>query len=571
MTTRKGLFRLIAVMATVFAMLVPATAQAAGVYTCGTAIYDASNPAHLLYGATNTTLDPVNRLMLVDLSGHGTGMTAFWDGTFPDFQTAISGPGGSTVTVVATTGANIKGSAHADFVCGTTGNDRIAGRAGNDTIYTMNSSTVALAGYSPSTGRNGDQVKGGKGDDTIINGSGGAPSATASLLSGGKGSDTILGGADNSGAEFGGDWILGGGGDDTIWVYGDNTVAFGKGGNDSVKVPNRIASTTTPSFSWAGVLAAAVPPFSVVLNGNNGDDSLALGLSATNPGTGYRSAAYAGKGNDTIAGGGGFDGPGSDQWMEGNAGNDTMTAGSGLSCLGTTGAPCLTGAGGTAAGDGQILLGGPGDDTMTAGHTERALLVAGDGGNNAYAGYPLSTEFAPTYAPAAFWPATGAVAAADYLAAQRLYGDDGNDTLKAYQGTDPQLGIYDLVFLFGGVGNDAFFGGQGQDHMFGSDGNNTFNMSVPDYVDVAGTATPVSDIAFGGLNNDIYVSFCEVATAGTGYDQAVEPDVVPPFGGLDSALGFWPAVDLLDYTGGVAAAGVFETIGSCAGSGSLLP
>ncbi|QDU28822.1 Bifunctional hemolysin/adenylate cyclase precursor [Anatilimnocola aggregata] len=176
--------------------------------------------------------------------------------------------------------------------------------------------------------------------------------------------------------------------------------------------------------------------------------------------------------------------------IDGDAGNDTLTGGSGPTTLiGGIGNDKLTSGNGT-----STLYGGDGNDTLTSGNG--AALLFGQAGNDTLtSGKGIAV----------------------------LVGGTGNDTLKV--GAAPVAGTIGHAILIGGAGNDKLTGGSGADVLIGSatsiDSNdaaliallNVWNTDVPYSTRVANVTAqlgaPVTgdskiDTMLGGTSTDLF-------------------------------------------------------------------
>ena len=306
--------RLFAVMAVLFAMLVPAAAALADDvrYQCDDHNYDATNPDHILYGRSEgTPVDATGTFMVVDLSGmtpvSGT-FVVFWDGHF----------------VADTVGAIITGSHSNDVICGTEGDDWISGSQGNDRVFGNGSFTdydndlVLL--LCPGCDL-GDHLWGNKGNDFITNGDGnGLANLTddSTFMSGGVGNDVLyLGESSNAAAT---PWARGGAGNDTLLagLSGVRMLLEGNGGND------RLEAWGAERSDFMGNKAMDVlvggDGIDQRLFGGQGDDDLRAG-------TGDRTYLMGDAGNDVISNMGDNSVGAADQFQvaEGGAGADRIT------------------------------------------------------------------------------------------------------------------------------------------------------------------------------------------------------------------------------------------------------
>jgi len=166
---------------------------------------------------------------------------------FPFDPSVISAPGSGfkpieredLVFVPPATRNPIAGSADADFLVGTDGNDAIGGREGDDFIY-GDRPTNFIPGVHDAGNPLTDPTFGAGGDDVISGGAG------ADSIWGGPGNDIIDGDVTDAagvsglipfslGSDVPGDDVIhGGGGDDVIHGGGGADTLYGDGGNDNI-------------------------------------------------------------------------------------------------------------------------------------------------------------------------------------------------------------------------------------------------------------------------------------------------------------------------------------------------
>lgn len=203
----------------------------------------------------------------------------------------------------------ILGGADNDRIFGDSGVDRIGGDAGDDIIYGGSENDLIRGGNGNDTihgngdndrifgDNHNDMLYGDAGADIIYGGSG------LDYLFGGIGADYLDGGADNDtidpGADLDADTIIGGDGSDTV-DYSNAT------GQVFVFLRDNFSSGAAANDTYDGV--------ENVIGTIYGD-----GLQNANGGT-----AYGGGGNDTLYGGGNFDGGGDGGIIRGDTGNDTL-------------------------------------------------------------------------------------------------------------------------------------------------------------------------------------------------------------------------------------------------------
>jgi serralysin len=253
-----------------------------------------------------------------------------------------------------------QGTALADTLTGTAGDDFLNGMAGNDTLTASagndhfdggtGTDTVTYAALSAAgidlidPARNWGSAAGHSfvavetfigsafGDEIRLDGA-------ANSLIGGDGNDTLDGGGGNDtiGGGRGDDLVNGGDGNDTVDLSDGNDTASGAAGDDSILGGNGndLISGSDGNDS---------------IDGGDGHDLLAGG--------GGNDLILGGAGNDTLNGGGG------DDHADGGSGNDLV--------LGGSGADTLSGSDGD-----DTISGGAGDDSLTGGLGADVFLFEG--------------------------------------------------------------------------------------------------------------------------------------------------------------------------------------------------
>lgn len=348
----------------------------------------------------------------------------------PSFGIA-SPPSGVDAIINGTAGAdNLRGTTGDDTINGFDGIDYIRAGNGNDTINAGADHDVVKGGLGNDTinGDDGnDLLKGEWGDDTINGGEGNDTldgSVGVDALNGGNGNDVLKGGAgiDTLHGDGGNDILRGG--DDGDFLYGDagNDKLEGNAGNDTL---------------YGGVGFDR-------LFGGDGNDIL--------DGEGDSDRLYGEAGNDTLYGRGGFD------LLIGGAGDDTIFGGDDNDTLhGDAGQDILRGE------DGNDRLRGGDDNDILHGDAGSDTLI-GDAGNDT------------------------------------LHGGIGNDLLEGGIGDDVLNGDAGNDNLYGQEGNDTMNGGDGNDFLFGKTGNDTLNGGIGDDTLEGGLD---NDIINGGDGADI--------------------------------------------------------------------
>nr|NKE48777.1 hypothetical protein [Falsiroseomonas frigidaquae] len=364
----------------------------------------------------------------------------------------------------------LAGSAGDDTIEGGAGNDVVAGESGIDTASYASSDaavTIDLGTNSASGGHaegdilsNIENVTGSAHDDSLTGDAG------ANLLMGGAGNDTLVGGA-------GADTLDGGEGYDTA-DYATST--------EGVKVDMLDGSQSTGD--------AAEDIFVSIENlvGGSGNDTL-LGDGAANildGGDGDDFISGRGHGADTLSGG---------ETLIGGAGNDTVSyewATSGVTI--SLGAGTTTGFGfSDSTTDFENAIGGSGSDLLLG--TSGANSLTGGAGNDTFYGY----------------------AGADTLLGGEgndlIQGWGDNDVLNGEAGADTISGDSGDDLLDGGDGNDTLEGGDGNDTLLGGEGNNDLagggGLDVVDY-----SAAVASSVVFGTLSQELSRYDAEVCRMG---------------------------------------------------------
>ncbi|MBI84895.1 MAG: hypothetical protein CMJ81_17005, partial [Planctomycetaceae bacterium] len=380
------------------------------------------------------------------------------------------------------------GEAGADTIHGEAGDDQAYGGAGGDTLHggADNDILFGQTGGDTLNGDGGDDyLDGGPGMDTLNGGLANdvlfAGTGLGNVLNGNEGDDRITGadeGADTdpdfSDANYFGDVIDGGPGNDQIWALGgadlilggedDDRIDSGRGADDSrggagddwIFAGHGLGDTIQGGpgddeiyGSHDGADTITGGPGNDDIRGQGGDDVIDGGgdhdLIDGGPGT---DDLGGGEGDDEILGGGGVGdtlrGEGGDDLLRGsNDGGDVIFGGPGRDrAFGNGGNDQISG-----GGDDDILEGGAGDD-----------VISGDAGSDLILG---GADHDVIYALNA--AGTGADSAVDYA-----YGDFGT------HGNEP------------GSGRDQIFGDGGIDYLFG-EGNDDL---IDDDLAIAGIPDP---------------------------------------------------------------------------------
>ncbi len=432
---------------------------------------------------------------------------------------------------------DIKGLDGADIIRGDGGNDKLSGGAGDDQIDGGDGADIIEGdGFISFPGDGSDRLDGGAGEDTI-RGSGGDDTilggADSDHLYGGAGRDRLEGGEGNDfltgfgeegyGLDTDPDTIIGGNGDDRIWVgWGDS--ADGGAGNDTILLSffsvatsgvvadlrqlmnggtMEIGGGTLTGIEYVGhvsltpyadtVVAGAIAPglSGIELSGWGGDDDLT--------GTAGVDWIYGGDGNDILRSGGGTNPsvhPSGDR-LAGEAGNDTIYAGAdGVTASGGTGNDTFYGgvAGDSFYGDSDqdILYGGAGQDGLDGGDGND--VVVGDAGADILNGgwgdegtdtvdYSQETGSGSVIVNLQ----EGAVFGAGGLViqgrqAQDTFGDLDTlyniENVKTGAGNDSVYGDFLGNRIDTGAGNDFLRGGGGADILIGGSGDDVYSAEA---------------------------------------------------------------------------------------------
>lgn len=338
------------------------------------------------------------------------------------------------------------GSAFADSLRGTGGDNWIYGGGGADAVF----------------GRGGSDVLIGEaGDDTLYGNEG------DDWLYGGDGIDRLIGGS-------GADYFNGGDGFDFVY-YDDATSGVTVNlGNSAL---NRAAASGDLLFNIEGVVGTAFndnlygDANDNWLYGNDGIDSL--------DGSDGNDVLIAGNGNDRVFGGEGAD------LLYGEGGNDWLVAGNGADWLsGGQGDDVLAGEAGN-----DIMLGGDGADQLTGGTGGDQL----DGGAGLdFARYDNAAD--SVIVDLVVWANNTGDAQGDSFAAieglvgsafaDSLRGDAAGNVFYGELGEDWLFGRGGDDTLLGGGGNDTLFGNEGTDLLYGNAGSDRFFFGSGDGNDV---------------------------------------------------------------------------------------
>jgi Ca2+-binding RTX toxin-like protein len=448
----------------------------------------------------------------------GTPQTVSMTGTTPNTVTAYG------------TFENLTGSAFADSLTGSDGDNVIFGGVGADTVDagTGNDLIFGDTGTAQDTvasGTNNDVIFGGVGSDTIDAGSGN------DLIFGDTGTaqDTVASGTNN-------DVIFGGVGSDTIDAGSGNDLIFG----DTGTAQDTVASGTNNDIIFGGVGADTI-------DAGSGND-LIFGDTGT-----AQDTVASGTNNDVIYGG---------------VGSDTIDAGSGNDLIfGDTGTAQDTVASGT---NNDVIFGGVGADTIDAGSgndlifgdtgTAQDTVASGTNNDVIFGGVGADTVDAGSGNDLIFGD-TGT--AQDTVASGTnndvIFGGVGSDTIDAGSGNDLIFGdtgtAQDTVnpgsgndVIFGGAGNDTIDAGAGNDLIFG-DSDGVFDISHHWTGGTVNAGTGI-DVLTANADADFTLTNGLLTVSGVGAQQFTEIEQVILNGGPSANR-----MDAAAYSGPVSLSG----------------
>jgi Ca2+-binding RTX toxin-like protein len=430
----------------------------------------------------------------------GKGDDAYVGGAFVNWvdggdgnDTLTGGASGDTFT--GGTGDDVLSGGGGDdtfFMGGAAGNDSISGGSDNDTVVLTGAMTVSqlildatasvealelgnfkLVGtkgddrfdFSGVTGNIGNlsaAIELGDGNDVFVgsdlfnwvNGGDGND-----MLTGGAGTDTLIGGASN-------DTLVGGGGDDTFLVSGtmEGDSISGGEGQDTVLFTANVTASQLHLDVAAGVEIIDLAGFT--LAGTAVDDS--IDLSGVIDIRGPEAVWNLGAGNDTFVGSELYN------WVDGSAGDDTLTGGSGS----------------------DTLIGGAGNDVLSGGDSDDVFFISGDAGSDVFSGGAGNDLLELTADAVVSTLILNAAAGIETLSlgynesksiSYRLSGTEADDTFDL-SGLVELSGDFAIAL---GDGNDRYTGGNVVNWVDGGDGNDTL---------IGGTA---NDTLIGGAGNDV--------------------------------------------------------------------
>lgn len=344
------------------------------------------------------------------------------------------------------------GSAHNDKLSGYAGNDVIFGGYGDkpdsgtfdpgeleDPDFTM----YPTYGYA-SDGM--DELRGNDGDDTLDGGT------DADMLYGGAGMDTLFGGGgawgDTLNGGLGADSMTGGKGDDTYVV------------DDAGDTVNELASegTDTVQAKRSYTLGSNVENLDLIgfkkINGTGNE------LDNTITGNGKTNILNGGIGEDFLNGGGGnrnqlFGGVGDDELHSGTGNNNTLDGGAGADTMLNNG------------GSATFVVDNVGD-TVEEWGSEGIETV------NSTISFALGSQAHEQIENLRLMAGAGDINATGNQLNNKLWGNEGKNTLEGGDGNDKQWGGDGDDHVHGGAGNDKLWGGGGKDHFMGGTGDDKF-------------------------------------------------------------------------------------------------
>jgi Ca2+-binding RTX toxin-like protein len=460
------------------------------------------------------------------------------------------------------------GGAGNDYITGGAGDDTIEGGYGNDSMNGGTGDDIFYVGYGSNLGV--DTIDGGAGNDYLAFSSYDinipiiiSYSTTGGAITGGSNNGTTFQNIErfyvstNSGDDYidlsaatggstiyggvGNDYIYGGVGNDTIDAGAGNDLIYTKSGADSIDGGAGIDSfildnyldtaNTTISFTYAnststGTITGGFSNGTTFKNieqlnlytGAGADNINTIGAFPTN------SYIYTGDGNDTIT-----TGSAGNNYLYGQGGDDNITGGlyynpGGIDYLeGGAGNDTLTGGGGT-----NYLIGGLGDDTYiidvssvyaTIDDIYDTITEATNSGNDTLSFQPSTYDITVNLSQTttqSFVPGYGTIFQLsgglnnietviggfgnDNITGNALdniiNGGNGNDTLLAGAGNDT---IYSGTG-YSSLGADSIDGGTGNDYLDINNSTDTANTTINYNISYNGPSSPIGTIT-GGSNS----------------------------------------------------------------------
>jgi Ca2+-binding RTX toxin-like protein len=358
-----------------------------------------------------------------------------------------------------------------DYLEGNEGDDTLIGENGLDTINGGDDNDSLFGG------NDADTLRGGRGNDSVYGESGndflfGQPGND--YLNGGENDDSIYGGDDNDTlvGGLGNDYLVGSNGDDDFDngydmvsyhnLYSTHSFAFynrdgaiqisGPEGTDILEDIDQInfGSGGVVKFYHGGSgvndVINADPAYTVMVDGDNGNDTITSGI-----------------GTDTLSGGYAYDN-----------GSDVLNGGAGYD-IATYFRPFTTYTASFTSDGAVQLVSSEGTDLIT--NVERIVFSEG-GFFNVYNGDGSNNRLV-----------------ADPNVWSLLYGGNSNDTLYGGKYNDTLAGGNANDSLLGGDGSDVLTGGNGNDTLTGGNGANRIQF---------GSA---GEVLFNGVNVDTIADF----------------------------------------------------------------
>lgn len=378
----------------------------------------------------------------------------------------VSNLSGSPITVQSLAsvtdpqGDTLRGGDGEDTIIANAGDDVIDGDAGDDSIR----------------GEAGDDtIDGGDGNDTIDSGAGDdivAGQSGNDVISTGSGNDTIIWNGIGNGA----DTVVDSEGVQTVTVQGDSNVNnyIVDSNNGRVRVAEGGASiTVSNSTSTINVLGGSADDVitintiadvrALVLNIDGQADNDTISAADANIGD-VRLRLNGGNGNDTITGSRNNDtinGDNGDDSLIGGLGNDLFDGGEGDD---------------TMAGDGgnDTMLGNIGNDSAQGGDGDD--VVFGNFGNDTLGGDAGNDTISGGFGNDVLNGNSGDDLLAGGQDDDKLLGGSGSDSLDGDTGDDTLRGQSDNDFIKGGDGDDMVFGNGGNDIVDGGDGDDWLRL-----------------------------------------------------------------------------------------------
>lgn len=414
-------------------------------------------------GSGDNTIDASGTVTLAAVLNGLGGNDTITGGPLADL---INGGEGSDIINAGDGDDTINGGSGHDMIDGEGGNDRLVVSA-NANLTTTDSQTTG-DGTDTFTGIELVELTGGDGDN-LLDASG---ATLPTIQNGGKGNDTLVTGS-------GTDVLDGGDGIDVSSITGTNVlltdVSFnGTDTISNIEIVNITAGATDSRLDASGYTLGSVNliggPGNDTLLGGSGNDTLAgnEGNDSLVGGDG-NDIATGGIGNDVIQGGKGNDnlnGNGGNDLLSGEEDNDLARGGTGNdTILGGAGSDTLNGEDGN-----DSIRGGAADDTIDGGRNNDTIF--GDEGNDSMVGGlgedGISGGLGNDYALGDFGNDT-------------LIGGAGNDNLLGSAGDDVVLGGDDDDLVRGNGGNDTLAGNAGMDTIVGSSSEIDESFSEANY------------------------------------------------------------------------------------------